>query len=76
MHGEELVGALLARQVVKVADERRDLGLGLLREEVAADAPAPAETLQFEAVVGDRVPVRDRRVELMERPDGAQSPST
>src|SRR2546426_901324 len=54
-----------ALQVLVVAHERADLGLRLPREEVAAHPCRPEHALQLEAVVPNRVAVRDDGMELM-----------
>ena len=65
-HVDEERGALgrLLLEVAPGPGQRAHLGLALLREELGPDAVVPHETLQLEAVVPDRVAIREGRVEL------------
>ena len=63
-------------QIAPVADERADLGLGLPREQIAAHVRRPEHPLQLEAVVPDRIAVRDDRMKLMRSAEAARHRST
>src|SRR5439155_720868 len=55
----------VALEVLPVANQRADFGLRLPHKEIAAHARRPEHALQLEAVVADRVAVRDDRMELV-----------
>ena len=65
MNQKQPVAAGDALEVLPVAHQPADLGLGLPGEQIAAHARRPKHPLQLERVVANRVAVRDDGVELV-----------
>ena len=62
-------------QLVTVAHETRELRKGARGVEVGAQPPCPEEALQLETVVGGRVAVGDRGMELVDAVHAASASS-
>src|SRR5438105_864814 len=77
MDEEQAIAARDPLEILPVAHEPTDLGLGLPGEEIAANPRRPEHPLQLEGVVSDSVAVRDDGMELMREPKPlAHNPST
>ena len=65
MDEEQAIAARDPLEILPVAHESTDLGLGLPGEQIAPHAGRPEHPLELERVVPDRVAIRDDRMELV-----------